>query len=90
MTPGWREQLEREPEIRPHLERLARKFIRTGVAPKSFTFNLGPSQPAVRRALEFLFGGGVLGQVLVLAAVTLTAIGVLWIDKLAQGKKVLR
>jgi len=58
MTPGWREQLEREPEIRPHLERLARKFIRTGVAPKSFTFNLGPSQPAVRRALEFLFGGG--------------------------------
>lgn len=40
--------------------------------------------------VEFLFGGGVLGQVLVLAAVTLTAIGVLWIDKLAQGRKVLR
>lgn len=39
--------------------------------------------------LAFLFGG-VPGQVLVLAAVTLTAAGVLWIDKLAQGKKVLR
>ncbi|GAA4890769.1 hypothetical protein GCM10025789_04190 [Tessaracoccus lubricantis] len=36
--------------------------------------------------LAFLFGGAV-GQVLVLAAVTLTAAGVLWIDRLAQGRK---
>ena len=36
--------------------------------------------------VSFLLGEG-LGQVLVLAAVTLTAAGVLWIDKLAQGKK---
>ncbi|MHA7861304.1 type II secretion system F family protein [Tessaracoccus sp. Y36] len=39
--------------------------------------------------LEFLFGG-VIGQVLVLTAVTLTAAGVLWIDKLAQGRREVR
>lgn len=58
MTSLWRQHLEREPGLGPHLERLARKFIRTGAVPKSFTFNPGPGQPAVRRALEFLFGGG--------------------------------
>ncbi|MDO5677273.1 MAG: type II secretion system F family protein [Propionibacteriaceae bacterium] len=39
--------------------------------------------------LAFLFGG-VVGQVLVLAAVTLTAAGVLWIDRLARVKQVVR
>lgn len=38
--------------------------------------------------VAFLLGGP-LGQVLVFAAVTLTAAGVLWIDRLAQGKKVI-
>lgn len=36
--------------------------------------------------LSFLFGD-TLGQVLVLTAATLTAVGVLWIDRLARGRK---
>lgn len=58
MKQFWREHLEQEPALQPHLERLARKFIRTGSAPKSFTFTLGSDQPAIRRALEFIFAGG--------------------------------
>jgi hypothetical protein len=58
MTSFWREHLEREPDLGPHLALLAQKFIRTGAVPKSFTFHPGPGQPAIRRALEFLFGGG--------------------------------
>ena len=58
MISFWREHLMREPGLKPHLERLARKCIRTGATPKTFTFNLGPGQAHVHRALEFLFGGG--------------------------------
>ena len=58
MISFWREHLEREPELKPHLERLARKFVRTGAIPRTFTFNLGTDPIAVRRALEFLFAGG--------------------------------
>lgn len=39
--------------------------------------------------LAFLMGGAI-GQLLVLAAVTLTACGVLWIDKLARGRSAVR
>lgn len=52
-------------------------------------FAVGLGFVAGTNPVEFLLGG-VLGQVLVLLAVTLTAGGVLWIDRLAQGKKVLR
>ena len=54
----WREHLDREPGLAPCLMLLARKFVRTGSIPKSFTFTLAPEQPNLRRALEFLFGGG--------------------------------
>ena len=54
----WREHLDREPGIAPYLTVLARKFVRTGVIPRSFTFNPEPEDSHVRRALEFLFGGG--------------------------------
>lgn len=58
MISFWREHLEREPDLKPYLERLARKYVRTGIAPRTFTFDTGSGQMPIRRALEFLFGGG--------------------------------
>ncbi len=54
----WQKHLDQEPGLAPYLTVLARKFVRTGSIPKSFTFNPEPEEPNVRRALEFVFGGG--------------------------------
>ncbi|VGO17599.1 hypothetical protein PDESU_06198 [Pontiella desulfatans] len=59
MTPAgqWKQRLEQTPGLRDYLEPVARKWARGAALPKRMTLGDEPQDPAVRAALDRLFGG---------------------------------